>query len=73
MTVTAIRTDNARSQRARLMLGVTWRNFVAGLVARFSQRIAWLLRPKQIPKQPIGNRSRNGHLSSFGRRMSSKS
>uniref|UniRef100_A0A0A9CD34 Uncharacterized protein n=1 Tax=Arundo donax TaxID=35708 RepID=A0A0A9CD34_ARUDO len=33
--------------------------------------MAWLPSPRHTPKQPIGNRSRNGHTSSLGNRMSS--
>ena len=73
MKETERRTASARNQRARLMKGVTWRNFVAGLVASACHRTDWLLRPRQIPKLPIGNLSRKGHSSSFGRRMSSDS
>lgn len=73
MMETERRTASARNQRARLMKGVIWRKLVAGLVARARHRTAWLLRPRQIPKQPIGNLSKNGHSSSFGRRMSSDS
>ena len=65
------RTITASSHRARLMKGVMWRNFVAGLVARACHRMAWLLRPRHMPKQPIGNLRRKGHCSSLGRRMSS--
>lgn len=68
---TEIKTATDNSQRPRLMYGVMWRNLVAGLVARARQRTAWLLRPRQIPKHPIGNRRRNGHFSFLGRRMSS--
>ena len=71
MTETEIRTARAKSQRARLMNGVMWRNWVAGLAASARHKTAWLLRPRQIPKQPIGNRRRKGHFSSLGRRMSS--
>lgn len=70
---TEMRTPTASSHSARLIYGGMWRNFVAGLVARFFHRMAWLLSPKQIPKQPIGNRRRNGHISSLGSNMSSYS
>ena len=71
--VTHMRTVKAKIHRTRLMYGGIWRNLVAGLVARLFHRIAWLLSPRHIPKQPIGNRSRNGHCLSLGRRMSSVS
>lgn len=73
MKETDIRTATANSQRPRLINGGTWRNFVAGLVERALHSTAWLLRPRHIPKQPIGNRRRNGHFSSLGRRISSVS
>lgn len=63
----------ASNQRPKLMIGVMWRKLVAGLVARARHRTDWLLRPRHIPQHPIGNRRRNGHFSSFGRRMSSDS
>ena len=46
---------------------------MAGLDERAPHRMAWLPRPRQIPKHPTGKRRRNGHTSSFGRRMSSYS
>ena len=71
MKETDNRTAKAKSHRARFIKGLMWRNFVAGLVARLRHNTAWLLRPRQIPKHPIGNLRRNGHFSSFGSRMSS--
>lgn len=65
------RTIRASSHRARLMKGVMWRNFVAALVAKACHNMAWLLKPRHMPKHPIGNLRRNGHCSSFGRRISS--
>lgn len=70
---TATRTARARSQIKMLMKGVMWRNLVAGLVAKARHRMAWLLKPRHMPKQPMGKRRRNGHVSSFGRSMSSES
>ena len=70
---TATRTDRASSQIERLIMGGIWRNRVAGLDARARHRMAWLLRPRHMPKQPIGKRRRNGHFLSFGRSMSSES
>lgn len=64
-------TDTANSQSARFMKGEMLRNLVAGLVARACHKTTWLLRPRQIPKHPIGNLRRKGHFSSFGRSISS--
>lgn len=70
---TAISTAKDNNQMQKLISGVIWRNAVAGLVAKVRHKTAWLLRPRHIPKHPIGNRRRKGHVSSVGRRMSSSS
>ena len=59
-------------QRIKFIAGLKWRNFVEGVMARVFHIIAWLLTPRQIPNEEMGNRSRNGHCLSSGRRISSE-
>jgi len=47
-------------------LGLTWRKLVEGEVARVFHKMAWLLTPRHIPNEAIGNRRRNGHFLSSG-------
>ena len=56
---------------ARFTEGWILRKAVEGLEERAPQRIAWLPRPREIPKVLMGKRRRNGQMASFGRRMSS--
>lgn len=62
-----------RFQSTRFMYGVMLRNSMHGFVDIDFHKMDWLLRPKHIPKQFIGNLRRNGHVSSLGRSMSSES
>lgn len=59
-------------QRTRFMFKLPWRNFVEGELARAFLIIAWILTPRQIPKEEIRNQRRNDHFLSSGRILCSK-
>ena len=59
--------DSDIHQSTRLIIGLTCRKFIDGDVANVFHKIAWLLTPRQIPKDDTGKRRRKGHNLSSGR------
>lgn len=58
--------------KMRFTVRLMWRNFVEAVVARDFHIIAWLVTPRQIPNEEMGNRRKNGHKLSFGSSISSE-